>query len=74
MGGGVGGMFTPTGPPLALRNLMYVAHDVANGRKVARVAELSAVTPLVAQVAAPRVILKSAISKVRRYEGRLRTF
>ena len=43
MGGGVGGMFTPPGPPLAMRNLTYVAHDIANGLKVARATELTAI-------------------------------
>jgi len=49
MGGGVGGMCTPPGPPLALRNLTCVAHDIANGLKVARATELTSVTPLAAQ-------------------------
>ena len=48
-GGGVGGMFTPPGPPLALLNLTYIAHDIANGLKVARATELTSVTPLAAQ-------------------------
>ena len=51
MGGTIGtigtiGTFTPPGPPLALRNLTYVAHDVANGLKVARATELTDVTCL----------------------------
>ena len=45
-GRGVGGMFTPPAPPLAQRNLTHVAHDIANGLKVARATELAAVTPL----------------------------
>ena len=49
LGGGVGGMFTPPGPPLALRNLTHVAHDITNGLKVARATELTSVTPLAAQ-------------------------
>jgi hypothetical protein len=42
-------MFTPPGPPLALLNLTYIAHDIANGLKVARATELTSVTPLAAQ-------------------------
>ena len=49
MGGGVGGMCPPPGPPLALRNLTCVAHDIANGLKVARATELTSVSPLAAQ-------------------------
>ena len=51
-GGGTGTVAVPPdGSPLALRNLTYVAHDVANGLKVARATELTAVTPLVGSAA-----------------------
>ena len=49
MGVGVGGMFTPPGPPLALPNLTCVAHDITNGLKVSRATELTSVSPLAAQ-------------------------